>query len=243
MKIAICDNEKTELDKIHAYAVDFLDEHMFSASIDCFESGEDLLLHISGNTYQLIILDIYMDGMTGIETAQKIREKDMDCDIIFITTSTDHALSGYQVKAIDYLIKPVSVSDFNHTLSRCFLRYKDVLRYIEVKSGRQKERIPVRSILWAEVYNHLTTIHTSNGDIRTHDTLDELEGILGGPPFFRISKSYLVQFKQVQKLMDDGFHMPDGSVIPLPSHHKYRKNVCQMYKDYLFSILHTEDFL
>ncbi|MBT9775694.1 response regulator [Clostridium sp. MCC353] len=234
MNIAICDDEQEELNQIKKYTEIFLERNMFEASVFCFSRGGELIEAIGTRSFELVLLDIYMDGMNGIETAEKIRELLPGCEIIFITISTDHALEGYRVKAIDYLIKPVLEEGLQDSLGRCFRHFTNVSRMVTVKSGRRELCIPARTILWAEIYGHQLTIHTAHQDIAMNGSMEELENLLGGMPFYRISKSYLIQLKAVDKMKNGRFYMTDGSFVPIPCHPRYRKSVEKVYNDYLF---------
>ena len=78
-----------------------------------YESGEIFLEAARKAPFTAAFLDIYMDGMTGMEAAKKLRKTDTDCLLVFITTSTDHALEGFQVRALHYLVKPFTEADID----------------------------------------------------------------------------------------------------------------------------------
>lgn len=236
MKIAICDNEQETLHLLFDMIQKYLREHMLEAAVDCFSSSEALLKQVSSTTYTLVLLDIYMDEaeINGIQAARCIREQNSECEIIFITVSTAHALDGYSVKAADYLVKPVSYQDLDAALTRCFRHMNNAARFIEIRSGASHIKLPLNRILWAEVYAHNTIIHTLDGEIKTRMSLDELENLLNDSAFCRISRSYLIHFSKVSQLEDDRFHMADGTILPLPINRQYQKTIRQLYKNYLF---------
>lgn len=234
MRIAICDDDPSDLKTVYKYVNRFVKENMLEVEINCFSSGESMLRQYRYAPYDLLLLDIYMDSQSGIDIARTLRETNNTCEIIFITNSLDHALESYRLKAIEYLVKPVSWEEAEKALQRCCSRFVDSSRYIEVKCGRKVEHIRLRTILSVEVYGHQSVFHTLFGDFRTRTSLDEIETMLGGLPFFRISRSYLVNFKKTDRLEKDGFYLVDGSFIPVPVRANYRKAVQQTYQTYLF---------
>lgn len=106
MKIAICDDEKEFRDLIRVYIEDYLDTKEILYTIDTFDSGEMFLCEgesIPENS--IIFLDINMEGMDGITTAKKIRERGINSYIVFVTAYIDYSLEGYKVGAVRYLLK------------------------------------------------------------------------------------------------------------------------------------------
>lgn len=234
MRIAICDDNVSDLERISRFVSRFVTENLLEAEIECFSGAEQMLLKCRKAPYDLLLLDIYMNELSGVKAAEALREAGSDCEIIFITNSLDHALDGYRLKAMEYLVKPVIWEEAEQALRRCCSRFADASRYIEIKCGKEIKRLRLCSIFWVEVFGHHSVFHTSSGDLTTRTSLDEIEAMLGGLPFFRSSRSYLVNLKEADRLEQDGFYMTDGSFIPIPVRHADRKAVQRAYQDYLF---------
>ena len=108
MNIAIVDDLKTDSDRLVGFIDTYMKQHNLQyGTLDRFSSGEDFLGAFTPGKYDLIFLDIYMDGITGMETAKRIRQTDHDCRIIFITISPEFAVESYNVNASFYLLKPI----------------------------------------------------------------------------------------------------------------------------------------
>ena len=108
MNIAIIDDLKTDSDRLVGLINTYMEQHRLQCrTMDLFSSGEAFLDTFTAGKYHLIFLDIYMDGITGMETAKRIRQTDHDCRIIFITTSPEFAVESYNVNASFYLLKPI----------------------------------------------------------------------------------------------------------------------------------------
>lgn len=123
-QIAICDDEISEQDKIEQMLKDY---HALSASgqffIRRFENSENLFLQITAENYQpdLILMDIYMPGSSGIETARKLWDLGNACRIVFMTSSQEHALEAFGVDAFSYLVKPVSSNKLFSALDKVII--------------------------------------------------------------------------------------------------------------------------
>ncbi len=113
MRIAIVDDLAAERALLKDRLEQQLQRRNVQADILEYESGETFLEAARKAPFTAAFLDIYMDGMTGMEAAKKLRKTDTDCLLVFITTSTDHALEGFQVRALHYLVKPFTEADID----------------------------------------------------------------------------------------------------------------------------------
>ena len=107
-----------------------------------YENGETFLTAAKECPFTVVFLDIYMNGSNGIDTAKELRRSDTDCLLIFTTTSTDHALEGFQVRALHYLVKPYSENDISALADEILSRIPDSGKYIDVKVNGSNIQIP-----------------------------------------------------------------------------------------------------
>lgn len=190
--------------------------HEEPVEISCYPSGESFLTDFHPGKYSTVFLDILMDGMTGIETARKIRETDTRLPIIFTTTAPDFALDGYEVHALQYLVKPVDPGK----LARCLDELREELAapmYIEVPvvtgpATTVTRPVMLDELLYAEAIRHGLVIHTTQGDLTTNMTLSELVRLLpNGPRFYEYGRGMLVNFSQVLTILENGeIRLKDG---------------------------------
>ncbi|MDO4294707.1 MAG: LytTR family DNA-binding domain-containing protein [bacterium] len=234
MNIAICDDDALVLTQLHTYISDYFNKNMMYVSIHCFHSGEEFLKNYRPGVYQLLFLDIYMKELTGVDVAKRIREKDDSLEIIFLTVSEEYFQTAYQNRILEYLIKPVTQEQIDRLMNRIQRLFLDAQHYIDIVYNRTNIRIFQQSILWIEVYGHTTTIHTKQGSYQTRMTLTSIFEQLSSPPFYRISKSQVVNFQLTDFLDSDSIHMVDGSRIQIPSDPRYNKSIRKQYFDYLF---------
>ena len=113
LEVAFCEDNPKDMDTVCSY---FMASKMV-ASCHTFDSGESFLEHFKAGQYDLVFLDIYMTGMLGVDAAAEIRKIDKGVTLAFTTTSPDHSLASYRLKAIAYLEKPVSKADIEEVLS------------------------------------------------------------------------------------------------------------------------------
>lgn len=173
------------------------------------ETGEDFLVNrftdalsfLEGcsRAYQLVFMDIEMPGLSGMEAARRLRARDDGVQIVFVTNMAQYAVSGYEVSALDFIVKPVKYSSF-------YLKMNRIMRYLRAKSGRQitvkKDkallRFELRKLLYVEVRGHCLEYHTQEGIIEARGKLSELEKELNGEHFARCNQCYLVNLACVK---------------------------------------------
>ena len=235
MKIAVVDD--TEADRRHLAAC--LDQYSRQAglnySLTTFPSGDEFLRKEDFNS-DLIFLDIYMNGTSGMDTAIAIRQQNKDCFLIFTTTSADFAAKSYRVRAFDYLVKPYSYEQFAETMG---LLDKDLVSsssFIQVKANRMQVRIRCQDIIFADYYNHYVCIHTVKEPIRSLMPFEELEKKLAAYPQFLVcNRNCLLNMEQVVSVPKDGFKMSSGEVLTIKRGSE--KELRQHYADFLFTKL------
>lgn len=179
------------------------------------ESGEELLHRWAEQRADFLFLDVYMEGMSGMQTARKLRESDPHCMIVFTTTSPDHAMDSYEVRAADYLLKPFGRQEVEEALRWCEQNAAEQLRELEVISGRERRFIPVSDIRYIEVYGRMCVVHTGTEEIQTNRGLSELEEALAGGDFLRCHRSYLVNMAHILRPEGRDFLVSGHSRVPI----------------------------
>ncbi len=134
LNIVICENDINDQEFINKNVIKILDDLKIEYEIKIYNSGENLIESYNNDT-DIILLDIQMDGIDGMETARKIREFDNRVEIIFITSFAEYALEGYEVKAYRYLLKPVKYDDLKVSLINCLSDINLIKRSIVIREG------------------------------------------------------------------------------------------------------------
>ena len=159
MRIAICDDEKSYIEKIKKDIKSF-QTHENEFEFSEFESGEEFIAEFSNDKYDLLILDIEMKDLNGLQTAEFIRQLDKNVILIFMTGYDKFVYQGYEVKAFRYILKNQPEPIYFKQLSDTIQEYYRNKKYIKViDDGIEKELLTV-DILYIEVYSHQIVIHT-----------------------------------------------------------------------------------
>ena len=173
-------------------------EKGISFEIAVFSDGEDLVTEYAAN-YDLILLDIEMAFMNGMETARRVREMDEEVPIIFVTNAPQYAIEGYKVRAMDYILKPISWFSFCESLDRVFQYHQTQDRqYLTITMRDGRIRLDVNDICYVEVQDHQLIYNTLRGRYVTKSTIREAEAQLSLPQFFRCNRCYIVNLKHVE---------------------------------------------
>ena len=218
--IAICDDLEGEQVSLARMVQAYARSHDIPVQLQLFSSGESLLAAMQGQEpgcFQLIFLDIYLPGLSGVETARHIRTFDNSVAIIFATTSLDHGVDSFEVRASDYLVKPFQEEAVAASLDWFFSHIPEPLRLLSVYSNGEWQKLPLSSILYVDVYGHQARIHTTWGELVTRRGLDELEAAIDSRDFLRCHRSFLVNLNHVEQIVGSDFCMDDQSLVPIRS--------------------------
>ncbi|MBQ8803954.1 MAG: response regulator transcription factor [Tyzzerella sp.] len=233
MKIALVDDQVDELERLFT----ILHKELPTAKYFTFSSGEEFLETWSEGAYDLVVLDVFMDGMLGIEVARTVRDTDMDVRIVFCTTSNEFASESYEVGANYYLHKPISETSVGRMLKMIRLDHYEVNRFIRLADG---QRVVLRNVIYTEYYNHLIIVHCKNGqDIQTRMSQTDWETILSEHSYFySSSKGIVVNFHEIVKQENGMFLMSDGAQVPISR--RKTKDALEAYASFRFEMMRKE---
>lgn len=225
--IAICDDSKQERQILAALFKRYQELHATPLQIHIFQNGFSLLDAIDqGKRFDITILDILMPGENGIEIARNIRASGTDTEIIFLTSSPEYAVDSYEVKAQNYLLKPVTEEKFFTSIDSILaeLDEKDTASFIIYTTEKQYSRIRVSSLVYGEVTHRTITLHLADQTmISAVMTFTEFQDILKAyPDFIYPHRSYAVNMNYIQYVTKSDIILTDGQKIPL-SRNNYTK--------------------
>lgn len=220
LKIAVCDDEKIYLKRIEDMLRLMLDKNGISIyKIDTYLSGNDFFQNNKIFEYDVIFLDINMPEINGLEVARKIRENRPDILLVFITAFMDYALEGYKMEVIRFLLKDM----LEEMLPECV---ETVIRKLSLQARKLKysfmegeKEVPVDSIYFIESQKHKLIYHILDSKLiqySLYDKLDNAEKELFPYGFLRIHKSFLVNTKYIQNVVNYKVQLNNGMILPVP---------------------------
>lgn len=232
MKAAIIDDLAACRNEIRECLNRYLDENYAGETpiIEYFESGEEFLTCFTSESYDIIFIDQYMDGLSGISVAEKIREKDGLVAVVFVTASLNHAIESFSVRACGYLVKPLSYEKFEKTMKLTRLEKIRNARFIRIG----KSKILLREILWCSQNDHYVEIHTKKrGIFRFRLPFGEFTRQLTPYSQFLICyKGCIVNLDRVQQIDRLDFVMDSGEKVPFSA--RERKKIEALFDEYMF---------
>lgn len=227
MRIGLCDDDIIDRNFIKFCLNKYSISNNVEYQLHEYDNGEALIIDLQNHTFDLFLLDIYMHNMTGMEVAREIRNQDKDVSIVFITSSKDFAMEGYRVHAVDYLLKPISYERICETMSWITKKLDVDRKVIEILSSRIRVKVKISNIMYAEVFNTVCVLHTTEGEYRTYITLDELCGLLEDNRFIRCHRSFLANLDYVDKIEENNFILKNLTKVPIGR--KYCVEVKKLY--------------
>lgn len=202
IKIAIVEDEKLYVRQLSDYLMRYQKESGNEIRITVFSDGDEIVENYSGE-FDIILMDIQMRFMDGMSAAEKIREMDSEVIIMFITNMTQYAIRGYQVDALDYMVKPIEYFSFSQKLDRAIDRMKKRDgHYLSVPIEDGLVKLEAAEIYYIESQGHNLNFQTKRGNFTSRKTMKEMEEALVPYGFYRCNKGFLVNMKYVDGVQD-----------------------------------------
>lgn len=192
LQVAVLEDEQESRVQIKRCLERYQAENHAEWDMDYFSSGAELLFS-GASGYDMLLMDIEMPQMSGMEVARRVRREDQHVAIVFITNMANHALQGYEVEAMDFIVKPYTYEVFQFRMDRVVL----------LTSNDQVYRVLLSELLYVEVAQHTLIYHTEQGEIAVRGSMREAEKALMPYGFCKCSQSYLIHLRFVTRVKDD----------------------------------------
>ena len=220
LRIAVCDDEQLYLDKTRAMLEQYAAEHNVEITAEAFVNSSALLDSIeAGERHDIYLLDIYMPGVSGMSVATDLRSKGVRSPIIFLTSSTEHAVEAFGVDATHYLLKPYTQPSFFAAMDKAMQSIAShTEESIVLKIGGEYQNVPVAHILYCEAADNYQRLWMKDGtELLARMTASELYTLLEGfGCFYRCGRAYILNLDYVKKVTTNSAVLKSGTELFLP---------------------------
>lgn len=220
LKIAICDDEKAFLNKNAEYIDRIMKSHGIEYSLELYQDCEVLYntLKLNPNQYDILLLDIIFlnqdDAKNGLEFASELRRLQNNISIIFISSSKDFLLEGYECEPSGYILKPVNIQKLEAAVIRAYKSIKHKTITISTKSDMQSFLLD--DILYIEITNKTAAFYLSDGKmLKTNRSLQEIKQKLPAERFVQCHRSFVVNITKIFSIRRYQISLINHKIIPV----------------------------
>lgn len=213
--IAIVDDNRQDTEYVASLVQKWEEETGHNVVLALFPSVEAFLFaQEDGQRMDMLLLDIEMGAMNGVELAKKLRQTDTAVQLIFITGFPDFIAEGYEVDALHYLMKPVEQKKLAAVLDKAAANLAKAEKRLCVTYDRKTDFIPLSRIYYIEAQKQYVLIRAQDGDYRMKTTLAETKGALD-EYFFQCQRSFLVNLRYVVRIKSGCVVLKNGMEVPI----------------------------
>lgn len=231
MRLAVCDDEPAARDELAGLLRTWAEREGFPVEVACYATAEDFLTAARSTFFDAVFMDVYLGDDVGTQVVASLGDEQR-CRTVFVTTSLDHAIEAYGLRAAHYLVKPVTPEAVAEALARCLPN--DAPRTLNVRTATGPVPVPEAAISYIEVRNKVCELHTDQGLLRTYTSLDALTDALDPERFLRVQRSFIVNMARVSLFGSGSVEMDDGAVISLSRGN--RTELRERYQRFLFAM-------
>lgn len=231
MKVALVEDTHEDEAQFKAAFAAFSQENQLEAELRVFRTGNEFL-RCPGGEFDLIFMDIELPDMNGIAISRELRKKDSHAVLVFLTKMGQFAINGYEVDAMDYILKPLDVGVFGVKMKKFIRRVvQNQQSDIPILFNGGKRIINSKNIIYVEVLKHNITYHTTEGCFFERGTLKEAETRLRNAFFVRLSHCYLVNLRNVAGIDKYDLTLDNGEILQISRSRK--KEFCEAFNRFL----------
>lgn len=215
--VAVCDDEKSSRDYQKMLICQWAEKIGITVTVDLYTSAENFIFEAEDKIeYDLLMLDIQMGKMNGVELARLLRKRGFAGSLVFLTGVRDYAIEGYEVGAVRYLLKPLKESDFYNVLD---LIYSDFARrgteVFVFQQGGEVQKIPFEKIIYIEARGHYLHLCCEDSEKEWKGTFGAVEEEFEKHSFFCLRRGMLVNLAHVEKCSRTECLLSNGESIPV----------------------------
>lgn len=217
LRIGLCDDDKGYMEELTDMVRQWAKENKLKIELFSCDNGDKLLAQSTASHMDIVILDIVMPLLNGMDTARELRAQDTAVKLIFLTSSPEFALESYEVKAQDYLLKPVSYDRLREALDACCQMLRAEPKNMVLKTSFGFQKLYFGDVEYAEAQNKRVVFHLRTGrEVDTPEPLHSLENkLVSEDGFFKCHRSYLVYLPNVDHFNSTEIIMRSGRCVPI----------------------------
>lgn len=229
LMLAIVDDEPKDSAALNALVAEYFRQnnqaymvHVFNAPLDFIRSTEN---------HDIVFMDIRMDKLDGLEVARLMRKINKDSVLIFVTHMAQLAIRGYEVDALDFIVKPADQFSINYVLDKAITRLESVTSTVfALKTSDGIISLSSNDITYVEVFDHNLVYHTTKGNYDVRGRLSDVLKKLDEKRFIMCNRSFVVNMRYVSSTCNE-YLVVDGTKIPISKSH--RKEIMQHFSNFL----------
>ena len=215
LHIAICDDEQIDRQQIADLTREIMTVERVTCELSCYESAAALLTAIqSGAQFHILLLDVMMEGLDGVELAAALRKLGCAAGIIFISSNREMALRGYEVSAARYLAKPLREEQLREALLYCYKTFCEK-KEILLPTAKGQRRIPLSDIFYVEAMERVTRLALTDRLEEVTLKFSDLSALLPERQFVLCHRSYLVNLEHIAYIRSRDLELTTGEVLPV----------------------------
>ncbi len=215
LNIAVCDDELIEIEYLTSLTQEWAKATKTAVNISGFASAEAFLFkYEEDKNFDILLLDIQMKAMDGIELAEKIRENNSSVQIVFITGFPDYISRGYDVSALHYLIKPVEKEKLFEVLSKACDNLKKEEKFILLSVDNESFKINTKDIIYVEAFGHSSCVVCENGEYKVKLPISDIVKMLD-ESFIQCHRSYIANLQHISRITKTDVVFDNGKSIPV----------------------------
>lgn len=227
--IAIVDDERSDSDALKKYVDAYFQQHPQAYMVHVFNSALDFIR--STDSHDIVFMDIRMDKLDGLEVARIMRKINTDSMLIFVTHMAQLAIKGYEVDALDFIVKPADQGSINYVMDKALKRLEGVSSTVfALKTSEGIVSLSSNDIVFVEVFDHNLVYHTAKGNYDVRGRLSDVMKKLDEKRFIMCNRSYVVNLRYVSSITND-YLMVEGTQISISKSH--RKEIMQHFSNFL----------
>jgi DNA-binding LytR/AlgR family response regulator len=227
--IAVVDDDPRDSALLKWCVDEYYQKNNHAAVVHVFHDGLDFIR--SAETHDVVFLDIQMGKLDGLETARFIRKINKESILIFVTNMAQFAIKGYEVDALDFIVKPASMASITYVLDKAMKRLGDSNNaFFSVKTSDGTVTINSNDIQYVEVFDHYLVYHTTKGELNVRGRISDVSEKLDQQRFVLCNRSFVVNLRYVSNMTADTLTVGDTQISISKSR---RRELMQRFSSFL----------